>query len=271
MSDQVVWEKGQIRFFERVRMTFLPDFQDPQHIAAYNPGTGAFITSQLVSGDGSMVQTIYWEARQDRFPYWTATAVGNSEPPTLKPGEYTLTWMLEGTPFWSLDFEVAGGAAQSAYDSPSFYLNGPWNDWAYMYVPNGNLSQAPTFNFFLRDEDAKLGSWTEKQIEVEVLRDGEVIARHGQNQGNVQRAKPWWESVELALRAPDNSGFIASSAILEEGDYTVVLKINGEEYGRYSYHADGGAIPFTGRQDRNTADPMDYLEGAQDRFYLQRQ
>lgn len=269
MSDQVLWEKGQLRFFERVRFTFLPDFQDPQHIAAYNPNTGAFLVSELTHASGEPVRTIFWEARQDRFPYWTATAVNNSDPEPLQAGKYALTWKIDGAPMWQLPFEVSTQGAASAYDQPNTYLEGPWQEWAYIYVPNGNLSQNPTFNFFLRDKEAKPGNWVEKNITLEVKRDGTLVAQYGKNGATRQMAKPWWEAFEFALRTPDDSGFVAASDIVAEGQYTVTLLNNGEVFAKYSYEANG-AIPFTGRQDRENADPMTYLEGAQDRFYVER-
>ncbi|KAA9134111.1 hypothetical protein F3N42_00755 [Marinihelvus fidelis] len=273
MSDQVFWEKGQLRFFERVRMTFLPDFQDPQHIAPYNKDTGAFLVSQLANKGGEVVSTVYWEARKDSFPYWTASAVNNSDPAPLAEGGYTLTWSIDGAPFWSLPFVVEGAAAASAYDQPNLYLEGPWNDWAYIYVPNGNLSQAPTFNLFIRDRDASPGLWTDLHVTVGVERDGELIGQYNMEPGAAThatiQAKPWWVAQELALRRADGSGFLPASEIVAPGKYEVTVTIDGEEYASYRYTADG-AIPFTGRQDRESADPMNYLEGAQDRFYLER-
>jgi hypothetical protein len=270
MSDQVVWEKGQIRFFERVRMTFLPDFQDPQHIAAYNASTGAFLVSQLSNEDGEVLQTVFWEARQDRFPYWNASAVGNSDPEALSAGKYLLTWLIDGEGFWQLSFEITEAPAQSAYDQPNTYLEGPWNKWAYIYVPNGNLSQNPTFNMFLRDKAAKPGQWTDSAIEVEIKRDGELVAQHGHNKGSIQQAKPWWINQELALRTPDDSGFVSAGDILQAGEYIVTVKINGSEYAQYTYESEGGALPRAGRQDRDSAKPMKFLEGTTDRFYLKR-
>lgn len=271
MSDQVVWEKGQVRFFERVRMTFLPEFQDPQHIAPYNPNTGAFLVSQLSNEQGEVIQTVFWEARKDRFPYWTTSAVNNSEPSPLAEGQYTLTWKIDGTAFWELPFEVSSQAASNPYDQPNVYLEGPWQDWAYIYVPNGNLSQAPTFNLFIRDKAASPGNWTDLRIHVRVERDGEVVAQHGLNDSSIQQAKPWWINQELALRNADDSGSASAADILQAGTYTVTVTINDQLWGTYDYEADGGALPFKGRQDRNSADPMQYLEGATDRFYLQRE
>jgi hypothetical protein len=270
MSDQVFWENGQLRFFERVRMTFLPAFQDPQHIAAYNPNTGAFLVSELRNGEGELVNTVFWEARQDSFPYWTTTAVGNSDPAPLAAGEYTLTWFIDGQAFWSLPFEVGKSPAESAYDQPNSYLEGPWSEWAYIYVPNGNLSQAPTFNVFLRDKKAKPGNWMDKSVELDVLRNGKLVAQYGHESGSQQAAKPWWISFEFALRAPDNQGFVPASELLAEGDYEIVMRVNDAPAGTYRYRADG-VIPFSGRQDRESADRLSFLEGAQDRFYIQKQ
>ena len=270
MSDQVVWEKGQMRFFERVRMTFLPDFTDPQHIAAYNPNTGAFLVSELRDEDDELVDTVFWEARKDKFPFWTASAVNNSDPAPLAEGEYTLTWKIDGQDFWQLPFEVVAGEASSAYDQPNVYLKGPWQDWAYIYVPNANLGQTPTFNLFLRDKNATPGNWTESRIYIEVERDGELVAQHGMNDSSIQQAKPWWINQELALRKPDDSGFASGADILEKGEYSVKVTINDELWGEYEYISDGNALPFKGRQNRDDVDPMDYLEGSTDRFYLKR-
>jgi len=271
MSDQVVWQNGKMRFFERVRMTFLPEFQDPQHIAPYNASTGAFIVSELRNERQELVDTVFWEARKDSFPYWTTSAVNNSDPAPLKEGGYTLTWLIDGEAFWSLSFEVSSQAASNPYDEPNVYLEGPWQDWAYIYIPNGNLSQAPTFNLFLRDKAASPGNWTESRVHVRIKRDGELVAQHGMNNSSIQQAKPWWIAQELAMRKPDDSGFASGADILQAGTYTVKVTINDEPWGTYKYVADGGALPFKGRQDRESADPLSYLEGARDRFYIKRQ
>ncbi len=270
MSDQVFWENGKLRFFERVRMTFLPAFQDPQHIAAYNPNTGAFLVSQMTDQSGAVVSTVSWEARQESFPYWTSHAVNNSDPAPLASGSYTLTWFIDGQAFWSLPFEVSESAADNPYDQPNKYLEGPWQDWAYIYVPNGNLSQNPTFNLFLRDKAAKPGNWVEQNITIDVMKDGALVAQYGKNGASRQSAKPWWVAHEFALRTPDDSGFVAASDLVASGKYTVMVKNNGEDFARYEYQADG-AMPLTGRQDRESANPLTFLEGARDRFYLERQ
>lgn len=274
MSDQVFWEQGKLRFFERVRYTFLPDFNDPQHIAAYNPSTGAYLVSRISDDSGNVVQTVPWEARREAFPIWVGQAVDNSDPAPLAPGAYSATWTIDGESIWTMDFAVAGSGAASPYEQGHFLLEGPWAEWAYVYVPNGNLSQAPTFNLFLRDADARPGQWTEQMVVIEVFRDGELVAQHGHNAdasrpASIVRAKPWWVAHEFSLRSAGDDGFVPASALTETGAYEVRVTINGASWGRYRYDANG-MLPRPERQSRGSDDPMTFLEGLTDRFYLQR-
>lgn len=275
MSDQVFWEKGKLRFFERVRFTFLPDFNDPNHIAAYNPNSGAWLISQIANDSGEVVQTIQWEARRESFPIWVGQAVNNSDPDALAPGDYTATWTIDGQPFWALEFSVENAGAASAYEQGHFLLEGPWADWAYVYVPNGNLGQTPTFNLFIRDAEARPGNWTDQTVVVEVFRDDELVAQHGHNDGasrpaSIVQARPWWVAHEFSLRRPDDAGFVAASELTAPGEYEVQVTINGEPWGSYYYQAEG-ELPRPDRQDRGADDPMDFLEGLTDRFYIQRE
>jgi len=275
MSDQVIWEHGKLRFFERVRFTFLPDFNDPQHIAAYNPSSGAYLISQITDASGNAVQTVNWEARREAFPIWVGQAVSNSDPAALAAGPYSLSFMIDGKKFWSMDFDVVQSGSASAYEQGQYLLEGPWAEWAYIYVPNGNLSQAPTFNLFLRDADARPGNWTEQVVVVEIYRDGELVAQHGHNAGasrpaSIVQAKPWWIAHEFSLRSADDDGFVAASELAAAGDYEVRVTINEEVWGNYRYSADG-TLPRPPRQDRETDDPTSFLEGLNDRFYIARQ
>ena len=275
MSDQVFWQSGKLRFFERVRMTFLPEFSDPSHIAGYNPDSGAFLVSQVIDSDSNADQTVFWEARQERFPIWVGQARNNSDPDSLAPDRYRLVWTLDGQAFWEMDFEVTTSGASSAYESGHYQLEGPWAQWAYVYVPNGNLAQTPTFNLFIRDTSARPGQWTDQVIVVEAYRDGELVAQHGHNPGasrpaSIVQAKPWWVAHELALRSADDSGFAPASELVAAGDYEIRVTINDEVWGVYRYSSEGEWPELT-RQDRDSSQPMRFLEGLTDRYYLERE
>jgi hypothetical protein len=274
MSDQVFWEQGKLRFFERIRFTFLPDFNDPRHIAAYNPDTGAYLVSQITAASGDVVQNVRWEARREAFPIWVGQAVNNSDPAPLSPGAYSATWMIDGQAFWKMDFKVVSAGGTNPYEQGHFLLEGPWSEWAYIYVPNGNLSQTPTFNLFLRDADARPGQWTDQIVVIEVFRDGELVAQHGHTAGasrpaSIVQAKPWWIAQEFSLRSAEDDGFVPASELTAPGAYEVRVTINDELWGRYRYEADG-SLPRPRRQNRDSAEPLTFLEGLTDRFYIER-
>jgi hypothetical protein len=275
MSDQVFWQEGKLRFFERVRLSFLPDFNDPRHIAAYNPDSGAYLVSRILNASGESVQTVFWEARREAFPIWVGQALNNSDPAPLAAGDYTLSWTLDGQPFSTMEFSVAKSGAASAYEQGHFLLEGPWSEWAYIYVPSGNLSQTPTFNLFLRDAQARPGNWSDQVVVIEIRRDGKLVAQHGHNKGaarpaSIVQAKPWWNSHEFSMRSADDNGFVPASELVAAGNYEVRVTINGDPWGSYRYKANG-TLPQNARQNRDQVDPQRLLEGLTDRFYLQRE
>jgi len=161
------------------------------------------------------------------------------------------------------------------YEQGHFLLEGPWSEWTYVYVPNGNLNQAPTFNLFLRVADARPGQWTDQVVVIEVFRDEELIAQHGQNAGaskpaSIVPAKPWWIAHEFSLKSAGDDGFVPASELTATENYEVRVTINDELWGEYRYSA-SGELPRPARQWRGSDDPMTLLEGLIDRFYLQRE
>lgn len=98
-------------------------------------------------------------------------------------------------------------------------------------------------------------------IPVQNVHSNEIASR--------QMAKPCWEAQELALRSTDNSGLASAAEIVAPGKYQVMVKNGDELMAAFAHEADG-AVPFTGRRDRENANPLEYLEGARDRFYISR-
>ena len=269
MSDQVAWETGKFRVFEQVRMTFLP-------AATYSArgGNDARLAHEISNAEGQVGWRAFWDCSQDKFPFWICNAVGNSDPPVLLPGEYSFTWFIEGEAFWKLPITVTReGDPNDIFSQPKFYFDGPWDDYAYFYIGSGNTSSTPTFNIFLRDKESRPGgNWVEKTLEVDVRRDGQTVGGYPMvGRSGDFTLKPWWEVLEVALREPDEGGAVfPATNILETGEYEVIVKLGGEPYATYTYEAEDGQIPRTGRQDRNSADPLELLEGGRDRFYIRR-
>lgn len=266
MQDPVAWKKGKIRMFKRVRMTFLPDFKDPKHVAAYNSSSGARLAHKLTDAKGKVIDTVLWQARKLKHPFWNASPVSHS-PTALKPGRYTYTWYVEGQPFWSVDFKVVKQAPKDAYGEARYYFEGPWNKAAYIYIPRGNTRVPPTLSIFIRNKKSVPGKEVRSSITAEIRRNGKLVA-HKPGKSTVMM-HPWWERYDISLRSPKNPRrpMKAASIVKKNGRYKVTVKIDGKRYGVWTYRVRGGKIPFSNRKGTK---PLDFLEGGRDRFYLKR-
>ena len=268
MQDQIAWQKGQVRMFEKVRMTFLP--ATPGNVP-YDARSGARLAHTVTDAKGKVVNAAFWEARRLKFPFAVCTAVGNSTPRPLEPGKYTFTWYIEGQAFWKLPVTVTKSKPADAFETPKYYFDGPWDKHAYIYVANGNRFTSPSFNIYLRDKNSKPGKWVEKSITVDVKRNGKSIAGHPVVGKSQFRLRPWWQRVTLSLRHADGSGkLLKADDILKAGKYEVTVKLDGKHYATYRYESKGGKLPMNGRQNRKTTKPLELLEGARDRFYIER-
>jgi hypothetical protein len=262
MQDQVVYKKGQLRIFKAVRFTFLPDFKDPKHIAAYNINTGAKLYHQIHDGKGKLLRTVFWQVQQQKFPFWVGSPVNNHNPPALKSGRYTLTFGVEGQPFWRMAFEVKGAKGADAYEKPKVYLDGPWRDYVYLYIGRGNLEGGATLSLFLRDKRSKIGKWKDAKVKITIKRGGRLV---GENSGLATfRLRPWYVRYDLPMRK--GRTFAKAKDLVKRGRYTVTVKVNGKRWGVFKYKA-AGKIPLSSRKKTK---PFDFLEGGRDRFYIKR-
>lgn len=269
LQDQVAWQSGRVRCFEKVRMSFLP--ATPGNVP-YNARGGARLAHTVTDEKGKTVNTAIWQAGRLKYPFSVCTCVGNNRPTPLEPGKYTFTWHIEGQPFWKVPITVTKTKPADAFEQPKYYFDGPWDKHAYIYVASANRFTSPSFNIYLRDKKSKPGKWTEARIKVDIKRDGKSVARHGFERIIRFNLRPWWERVELALRLPDGTGrYLKAEQILKKGKYEVFVWINDKLYASYHYESkEDVKLPIAGRQDRKTTKGINLLEGFRDRFYIGR-
>ena len=156
-QSQVMYTQGRMQMADKVRALFLPDYQDPQHYYAYNTATGARLAHQLKRADGSVVDTHFYHARPLQNPFWAMHPTDTNEH-ELEAGEHSLEFFLEGRHFYSFPFNVRVLSGADAYNpEPRYLLDGPWGDYAYIYIAKNNPSASPMFSIWLRDETAKNG------------------------------------------------------------------------------------------------------------------
>jgi hypothetical protein len=72
----------------------------------------------------------------------------------------------------------------------------------------------------------------------------------------------------MALDDPGNEVFYARD--LKDGSYTVTVTLDEATYGEYAFSVKGGAIQHQERQVRESTNPLEYIEGGPERFFMKR-
>ncbi len=273
LNNQMTWKTGQVYISERIRALFLPDFNDPSHSYPYNTNDGgARLAHQVKGPDGKVVTTNFYHANKLKPPFWGWHAQP-TEKHKLSEGKHEIVWYLEGKEFYKFPFTVRVKGGDDPYNpGGKYFFDGPWSDYAYFYFPKRNPNSSATISLWLRDENADMGKWTERVVKIMITKDGETIGGWP-NVGKVRKEttltfKPWWIRVDLGLRRV--SGMLQVKDLLADGDYEVTITADGKPFANYSYSAKGGKFIEQDRQVRDGTDPMLFIEGGGERFFLKK-
>jgi hypothetical protein len=247
----------------------LPEFQDPKHQYAYNVATGARLAHQLKSANGKVVDTHFYHGRKLRNPIWTVNPTDTKDH-KLSPGKHVIKWYLEGKPFYKLPFTVRVIKSNDPNNPGSrYYLDGPWEDYIYFYLPRNKKYANATISIWMRDENAAPGNWGQPDTEITLSRNGEVIGGWpGVGGTNPLQLKPWYTRFDLGLR--NKKGGLKAKDLLQDGTYEVSIKTDGKVFASYQYTAKGGKFVDQERQIREKTDPMLFIEGGGERFFMKR-
>lgn len=268
-QSSAIWRSGRLQVDGPIRALFLPSYRTDQSIYSYNPDSGAKLAHVMRRADGTVVDTQFYNGQQQQAPYWALHPGVPPEDP-LPAGDYTMEWYLEGDLFYRFPFTVRVEEGSDPYNPEArTYFEGPWEDHAYLYVPNPNST--PMFSIWLRDTAAGPGDWKEHQLNISVKRGGKEVAYWPNPNGGAHPVdlKPWWDRLDVALDDAGTDVFYARD--LADGAYTVTVTMDGAVYGTYGFAVRGGTIQHQGRQVRSGTDPLDYIEGGPERFFMKRQ
>lgn len=267
-QTSAIWNFGRLQVNGPIRALFLPDFQTDQSIYGYNPDSGAKLAHVLRRADETVADLQFYNGQKQQAPYWALHPGVPPEEP-LAAGDYVMEWYLEGDLFYRFPFTVEVAEGDDVYNPEArYFFEGPWDDYAYLYIPSP--TSTPMFSIWLRDKAASPGDWKEHQLNVSVVRGGKEVAYWPNPNGGAHPVdlKPWWERLDIALDHPGNDVFYARD--LTDGTYTVTVTMDGATYGTYGFTVAGGKIQHQGRQVRSATDPLDYIEGGPERFFMKR-
>ncbi len=269
-QSSAIWHYGKFQINGTIRALFLPDYQISESIYAYNPDSGAKLAHVIKKADGTVVDAQFYRGQKDRAPYWILHPGDIPEQP-IESGDYVMEWYLEGDLFYEFPFTVEAAEGDDPYNpEPRYFYDGPWDDYAYFYWPNA--SATPMFSIWFRDKAASPGNWQEHQVNISVKRGGTEVAYWPNPNGGAQPVdfKPWWERLDVGLDDPSNGVFRASD-LLQDGRYTVTVTVDGATYGTYAFSVSEGKFQHQDRQVRDATDPLVFIEGGPERFFLKRQ
>ena len=177
--------------------------------------------------------------------------------------------MIEGKPFLKFPFKVSTLASDDPYHPESHYfLEGDWNNWGYLYYANAQPGSNLLFKAWLHHQGGSSSQDVKDAMAELVDSSGRVLG--ASNVGLNLSLRPEWTRYEFMLRN-DKGALVAEDLLGKDGNYAIRLKMDGREYGRYPFAVKGGKIVPSGRADRASSNPLDFIEGGPDAFWLQRQ
>lgn len=198
----------------------------------YNPNGGTPLTSTLMR-DGKPLGKQTWTA-ENRGTYWTANAAGQS-PKVPGVGSYEKVWDIDGKPFFRFPFRVIQGPR-------GLVAAGDWNDYGYLIFEGSNPSGQLRFTTWLLGD---LVSTSDHTPELRIIKDSneKPVAESNLN-GVVQKLLPEWKRIDFRFVKPKpaSGGYTGRDLLAVDGDYTLVVKINGADYGKYKFSVKGGEI-----------------------------
>ena len=248
----------------------------------YNPDTGGKLWAVLSSAAGAQIARFDFSAQRLNDPYWLLKEyrltdlrtgqMSNTGRVGLTPGVYVLDFFLEGTHFWTFAFGVSSltdNAGQTGW-----FLDGPWEDWAYMFYADGNPQSGLMWKVWMRNKMVNLQR--SARVSVEVTRDGDGQMVCQSNLTAERLLQPYWVRFEFPLDWPADSEhpgltMVAQTLLANDGAYTVTVKIEQQPYAQWKFSVANGQLARVPRTDPATADPMTFIQGGDDAWWYERE
>lgn len=267
-------------YLYHIQAVFLPDAQS-KTIYAYNPDDGGALWAVLSTADGQELYRYDFWAQKLKEPYWLLGSyrltnlengenLGSSSRVPLQQGDYVLDFYLDSGKFYTFDFAVSkieeGGGFST---NTAYFLDGPWEEWSYLYYPDADASRQLQWKVWLREKAAKSSNKTVKPA-VTLSRGGTVIATSRPYTNMTPRQD--WMRHEFSLIHPmqGTSGgamFLASSLLGTDGQYELKLALDNKPYGTWRFSVQNGKLVPHPRTNRGQADPLTFVEGGVDAFW----
>jgi hypothetical protein len=273
-SVKLFYETGQFEM-QSMWALFLPVAGD------LGPNIEDHLTTDIVKADGTIVQTYDWYVMKSDAPFWEVShhedmkaAAGQFK--LTEPGDYFARFYVNTVKFYELPFSVVTQGGSDPYNpSTTYYLNGPWNDYAYVYAEPSEADSQMFLKLWLRAPlDCKEYSF-EYKATVKMYLNGALVGMYNEPGYKNCDTPKIWSRTEFGLyhMSADGGGqYNIGELYAKDGSYSMQLFLDDKLYGRYDFVMSGGKIQYQDRQIRDGGAyyPLQYIEGATGAYWIKR-
>ena len=192
-------------------------------------------------------------------------------------GEYELSYYADGQLFYKFTFELVAKSSGDIYKTQRLLLiNGDWNNKTYLLRTSAESHGKWDFKVYVRSDD---GKYHQSKSYLRLIRDADkkLVAV---GRANFRRERSWTRQT-LTLNKPgkknanneyyNNQDLLASRDKFTDGGYTLNFYMDKGLYGSYKFFVKDGEIQPQGRQIRESTDPLVFIEGGGEAFWMEKQ
>jgi hypothetical protein len=253
--------------------------------ATFLPGTDAKVWAVIKKEGGQDLYRLDFMVEKLASPYYLldfysavdlaggGKTINTVECRLGQPGKYRMDFFLDGQKFFTFPFEISKVSPSDPFSGEeSFFIDGEWERWAYLYYSEANINRMVQWKVWLRNKAATREKDVKPSLDV-VGPDGKIVAVGPV--GVTYTLGQRWNRFAIDLHHPSKSvsgGALmkASELLAKDGQYSLTLKLNGIPYGTWKFRVEGGRPAYEGRTLRGKADPITFIEGGKDAWWYEK-
>jgi len=188
----------------------------------------------------------------------------------LPEGSYITEFYLDNKVFYKISFSVRKMVKGTPYNpNDVFAMEGPWSEFGYISYENADPNNQLSWNVYLRNEKPDPAARDQSlNIKINLKNSAnKVLAKVAYPDYDIGLRE--WESCGFLFTRPDDTMFFARDLLKVNGKYQIEMTINSKK-SIYPFEVKNKKIQFQGRQIREKTDPLHYIEGGLDMFWIQK-
>ncbi|MFH1197926.1 MAG: hypothetical protein V1720_19650 [bacterium] len=260
MLNGIVYNAGNgvFRFVEgdddnAIKVVFLL----PELVKEKNPVTMIF------KKESTVIQEYHWRIGQLKGAfYWLVKHDVNKAPFVKEVGNYSLEFYVKDKLIFNFPFSISIVKSSDPYNpGEGYFLEGAWNDVAYLYIKENNPESPVLFKTWFRTKSLES---SKRKVQIELIKDGKVIAKYDKKDGDIVFMPSQWLEKEFGF----DQGRFKGKDLMKDGKYNFKVTVDEQLYGNYKFTVNGGKVQYIDKQDRMKTTTIDCLEGGPDVYYL---